>query len=75
MNAHDEKLLLILNAGSSTLKFAVFNSTPALTRTFTGAIDRIGSSNVSLTLVKIGGHRTERAESRRPTTSRFGTFI
>jgi acetate kinase len=31
MNAHDEKLLLILNAGSSTLKFAVFNSKPAPT--------------------------------------------
>jgi acetate kinase len=62
MNAYDEKLLLILNAGSSTLKFAVFSSTPVLTRTFTGAIDRIGSSNASFTLVKIGGHQTERAE-------------
>ena len=62
MNAHDEKLLLILNAGSSTLKFAVFNSSPALTRTFTGAIDRIGSSNASFTLIKIGDHQTERAE-------------
>ena len=39
MTAHDEKLLLILNAGSSTSKFAVFNSRPVLTRTFTGAID------------------------------------
>jgi acetate kinase len=59
---HDEKLLLILNAGSSTLKFAVFNSRPALTRTFTGAIDRIGSSKASFGLVKIGGHETERTE-------------
>jgi hypothetical protein len=31
MNAHDEKLLLILNAGSSTLKICGFNSKPALT--------------------------------------------
>jgi len=31
MNAHEEKLLMILNAGSSTLKFAVFNSKTALT--------------------------------------------
>jgi acetate kinase len=66
MNAHDEKLLLILNAGSSSLKFAVFNSRPALTRTFTGAIDRVGSSNASFTLVKIGGQQTERTEISAP---------
>jgi acetate kinase len=62
MNAHDEKLLLILNAGSSTLKFAVFNSRPALTRTFSGAVDRIGSSNASFTLSNIESKQTERAE-------------
>ena len=50
MNAHDESLVLILNAGSSSLKFAVFNSRPALTRTFSGVVDRIGSSNASFTL-------------------------
>jgi acetate kinase len=66
MNAHDEKLLLILNAGSSSLKFAVFNSRPTLTRIFTGAIDRVGSSNASFTLVKIGGHQKERAEISAP---------
>jgi acetate kinase len=62
MNAHDEKLLLILNAGSSTLKFAVFNSEPALTRTFSGVVDRIGSSNASFTLSNIESKQTERAE-------------
>jgi acetate kinase len=62
MNAHDEKFLLILNAGSSTLKFAVFNSGPALTRTFSGVVDRIGSSNASFTLSNIESKQTERAE-------------
>lgn len=62
MSMHDQKLLLILNAGSSSLKFAVFNSRPALTRTFTGAIDRVGSSNASFTLSNIKSKQTERAE-------------
>ena len=62
MNAHDESLVLILNAGSSSLKFAVFNSRPALIRTFTGAIDRIGSANASFTLSNIESKQTERAE-------------
>jgi acetate kinase len=62
MNAHEEKLLMILNAGSSTLKFAVFNSRPALTRTFSGVVDRIGSSNASFTLSNIESKQTERAE-------------
>jgi acetate kinase len=51
MRARDEKLLLILHAGSSSLKFAEFNSKPALTRTFSGVIDRIGSSNASFMLI------------------------
>jgi hypothetical protein len=49
MKAHDEKLLLILNADSSTLKFAVFNSRPALTRTFSGVVDPIGSAQTAFT--------------------------
>jgi hypothetical protein len=39
------------HAGSSSLKFAEFNSKPALTRTFSGVIDRIGSSNASFMLI------------------------
>jgi acetate kinase len=62
MNAHEENLLMILNAGSSSLKFAVFNSWPALTRTFTGAIDRVGSSNALFTLSNIESKQTERTE-------------
>ena len=54
--------LLVLNAGSSTLKLAVFNTGPALTRTFTGAVDRIGSSKASFTLTKMNSQQTERAQ-------------
>jgi acetate kinase len=66
MNARDEKLLLILNAGSSSLKFAVFNSRPTLSRIFTGAIDRVGSSNASFMLSNIETKGTERAEISAP---------
>ncbi len=62
MSAPDEKLVLVLNAGSSSLKFAAFNDNRALTRIFTGAIDRIGSSKASFTLTKIDSQETERAE-------------
>lgn len=54
--------LLVLNAGSSTLKLAVFNTGPALTRTFTGAVDRIGSSKASCTLTTMNSQQTERAQ-------------
>lgn len=62
MSVHDEKLVLVLNAGSSSLKFAAFNDNRILTRTFTGAIDRIGSSKASFTLTKLDSQQTERAE-------------
>ena len=62
MSARDATLVLVLNAGSSSLKFAAFNDSRALTRIFTGAIDRIGSSKASFTLTKIDSQETERAE-------------
>ena len=57
-----EESVLMLNAGSSSLKFAAFNNSRPLTRIFTGAIDRIGSANASFTLTKIDGQEKERAE-------------
>ena len=38
-----EKLLLVVNAGSSSLKFALFDGRSSLVRIFSGVIDRIGS--------------------------------
>jgi acetate kinase len=62
MSARAENLVLVLNAGSSSLKFAVFDSSPSLTRTFAGTIDRIGSPKASFTLRGIDSQETERAE-------------
>ncbi len=42
------KPLLILNAGSSSLKFAVFEDDRSLTRIVWGAVDRIGSGRSTL---------------------------
>jgi acetate kinase len=61
-NQEAENLVLVLNAGSSSLKFAVFNNRRALTRPFTGAIDRIGSSKASFTLSKTDTQQTEGVE-------------
>ena len=66
MSAHGEKLVLVLNAGSSSLKFAAFNNSRTLTRIFTGGIDRIGSSKASFTLTKTDSQETERAEIPAP---------
>ena len=54
--------MLVLNAGSSSLKFAVFNNRRALIRTFTGAIESIGSSKASFTLSKTDSQQTEGVE-------------
>jgi acetate kinase len=59
-------LLLVLNAGSSSLKFAVFSISAKLIRTTTGNIDRIGSAKASFTLTKIDSQQTERVEISTP---------
>ena len=45
MSNHSDHLVqnfvLVLNAGSSSLKFALFNESSTLVRTFAGVIDRI----------------------------------
>lgn len=45
-----ENFMLVLNAGSSSLKFALFDGGPNLVRIFSGAIDRIGSAEATFTL-------------------------
>jgi acetate kinase len=49
--------MLVLNAGSSSLKLTGFNDSRALTRIFTEAIDRIGSAKASFALTKISQAR------------------
>ena len=44
------KLVLVLNAGSSSLKFALYDASSPLVRIFSGVIDRIGSPEAIFTL-------------------------
>ncbi|MEO7299209.1 MAG: acetate/propionate family kinase [Verrucomicrobiota bacterium] len=55
-----EKLLLVLNAGSSSLKFALFDGGSPLVRILSGVIDRIGSPKATFTLKGKEGQQTER---------------
>ncbi len=55
-----EKLLLVLNAGSSSLKFALFDGRSSLVRIFSGVIDRIGSPEAAFTLKGNEGQQMER---------------
>ena len=55
-----EKLLLVLNAGSSSLKFALFDGGSSLVRIFSGVIDRIGSPEATFTLKGNEGQQMER---------------
>jgi acetate kinase len=50
-----EKVALALNAGSSSLKFALFKDTKPMARTWSGAIDRIGLPGATFTLKGIDG--------------------
>ncbi|HEY2950982.1 MAG TPA: acetate/propionate family kinase [Verrucomicrobiae bacterium] len=54
----DEQLILALNAGSSSLKFALFRSGEALSRITSGSIDRIGLPDAKFTLRPASGKPT-----------------
>ena len=54
------KLVLVLNAGSSSLKFALYDASSPLVRIFSGVIDRIGSPEATFTLKGNEGQQMER---------------
>ena len=58
---HPELFLLTLNAGSSSLKFALFDAGSPLTQIVFGAINGIGSTLASFTLKRTAGEPVERA--------------
>ena len=60
--AIDGDAVLVLNAGSSTLKFAVFQSSSSPVRSCSGVIDRIGFPNASFALKPATGEQTKRTE-------------
>ena len=60
-----KRVVLALNAGSSSLKFALFNDGSPPKRRVSGAIDRIGLSESAFTLKSAGGE-TERVKVSAP---------
>jgi acetate kinase len=65
--ADGKKFVLVLNAGSSSLKFALFDTTSSLARILSGTIDRIGSRESTFTLKGIEGRPQESAKISAPT--------
>src|SRR4051812_790485 len=64
--ARGGKVVLALNAGSSSLKFALFKGGSTTTRLLSGSIDRIGLSESTFTLKEIAGEQTERVKVSAP---------
>lgn len=55
-------LILTLNAGSSSLKFALFSDAAAPVRVLEGSIDRIGSPTSTFTLSDLASEQTEQEQ-------------
>ncbi len=55
-----KEFVLALNAGSSSLKFALFDSNSPPVQILSGAIDRIGSAKAAFTLKRMAGQQSER---------------
>jgi acetate kinase len=51
--------ILTINAGSSSIKFAIFDGAESLQRRLYGQIDRIGSDSAQLTFNDLGRHRQD----------------
>jgi acetate kinase len=64
--ARGARLVLALNAGSSSLKFALFKDAEPLVRSFSGAIDRIGLPAATFTLKGGDARQIERVEIPAP---------
>ncbi|HEX4263692.1 MAG TPA: acetate/propionate family kinase [Verrucomicrobiae bacterium] len=60
--ARGESAVLALNAGSSSLKFALYKEAASLKRSFSGAVERIGLPASTFTLKDAEGRQVERAE-------------
>jgi acetate kinase len=56
--------VLAINAGSSSIKFALFNTAPPLRRGLSGTLERIGTGNATLTY--------RREEGGKPTVEQLG---
>jgi acetate kinase len=56
---HTESLILTINGGSSSIKFAFYQSSKKLKRGLYGKVDRIGSSGTNLTFYEAGSTQPE----------------
>ncbi len=54
--------ILTINAGSSSVKFALFRAGESLLRTVSGKVERIGLPRTELTVTEIASHQSERAQ-------------
>ncbi len=61
-----QEFVLALNAGSSSLKFAVFKGSAPPVHVLSGALDRIGSPEATFALKHIGGQQAEPARIPAP---------
>lgn len=59
-------LVLTINAGSSSIKFALFRSGAALTRAWSGKIERIGLPDTLLTVIDEASHQPEHRAIQAP---------
>src|SRR5271166_3639493 len=57
--ARSGSFVLVLNAGSSSLRYTVFDCAASPNRILFGKVDRIGSPKTSFTLNSIAGQQTE----------------
>ncbi len=62
----NKKVVLALNAGSSSLKFALFQNALPLARMFSGGVDRIGQAKATFTLKGSDGKKIESGDISAP---------
>lgn len=72
---HSEKLVLALNAGSSSLKFALFTHASPPARILSGGIDRIGLPKPTFTLKGSEGEKREHIEVSAPNHVRAFEYL
>ncbi len=53
----NKNLILTINGGSSSIKFAVFDINTSITRAFYGAIERIGMNTATISFNDIIAHQ------------------
>ena len=58
-NEREKRCLLTVNAGSSSIKFALFEMNASLSRTVSGKIDRIGLPGATLSVTELASRKME----------------